>query len=416
MKKRVSQVAGVSGVIISCVVLNIAQAATADPNDKVFWLSVCGANAADPVRLALGSGLQARCGQILNTPGSGAHSTASSTGSNFAISGGLSSSARAGDEGRKKQISDRIKELREKQKEGAAGDLLASERFGFFISGKTTDVDRKGTTLQSGYDAETNGFVAGIDYQFSDKFTAGLAAGYSNTDTDYDFSGGDQDVDAVSVMFYSNYSPINNLSLNGYVGWTGYDYDSKRNISIDSSNIDPATVLIINATANGKTEGDQLMVGAGVSYDFNMGAVTLTPQVSFDYSDTWIDGFTESESSGLGLKYRSQTITSYKTKAGIDLSHSNSFSWGILVPHAKLYHIHEYSDDSRTIHASFSQDNKAISVDSQSDSPDRDYLTFGFGVSAVLPHAIQLFVDFEKIEAHRYINSYTVSGGLRVGF
>ncbi len=389
----------------------------ADPTDKVFWQSVCGVNETDPLRLAIGGELQETCRLILNTPGSAAHSTASSTGNNLTISGGLARSTSSSDEARKQKIKERLKELKEKQENNqGAGDILDSERLGFFISGKTTQVDRKNTDIETGYDAETYGFVAGMDYQFSRDFAAGLAIGYANIDTEYDGGSGVQDTDSVSVMLYNHFSPMDNLSLNAYAAWTGYDYDSTRNITIDSSNIDPATVMILNGTARGNTDGDQLMAGIGASYDLNINSLTITPRFNFDYSDTWIQGYTETDNDGLALIYEDQAIHSYKTTSGIDLSYASSFSWGVLLPRAKIYHVHEFSDSSRIIHASFAQDNKGVAVDSVTESPDRDYLVFGVGFSAVLPHALQLFVDFEKIEEHRYINSYTVTGGLRMGF
>jgi uncharacterized protein YhjY with autotransporter beta-barrel domain len=404
--------------IVGIFVSPIQAEVTVNAADKAFWQSVCGNTTNDPIRVALGNNLQTTCQQILNTPGSAAHSTGAVIGNNFIVSGSLSRTTQITAEERKSQLKKRLQELKEQQEKGSgAGDILDSERFGFFLTGKTTQADREQTIRETGFYSNTNGFVIGGDYQFPSNLVAGLAVGYSNTSTDYNANNGKQDVDAISVMFYGQYAISDQFSMNSYAGWNRYEYTLVRNISIDSTVIDPATPLVINATATGNTSADQFVSGLTLNYDFAIDAWNIIPQLSFDYTQTWIAGYTENEpDKGLALRYQDQTIYSYKSMAGFNISHANSFSWGVLLPHAKLFYVHEYHNNSRTIYASFTEDPKAISVNSITDSPDRDYLVFGIGISAILPHSTQIFIDFEKTEAHRYINSYSVSTGLRIGF
>jgi len=50
------------------------------------------------------------------------------------------------------------------------------------------------------------------------------------------------------------------------------------------------------------------------------------------------------------------------------------------------------------------------------DDPDRDYMIFSTGISTVLSRGIQVFLNYERVDLHKYIDSYSVSGGVRVGF
>jgi hypothetical protein len=43
-------------------------------------------------------------------------------------------------------------------------------------------------------------------------------------------------------------------------------------------------------------------------------------------------------------------------------------------------------------------------------------MIWGAGVVTALPHGVQLFADFEQIAAHRYLSSWTATGGLRLKF
>ena len=135
-----------------------------------------------------------------------------------------------------------------------------------------------------------------------------------------------------------------------------------------------------------------------------------------DYSGTYIDDYSESGGAGLAMKYQSQDIQSFKSTLGFDTTYAVSAPWGVVLPRIQAGYVHEFLNERRTVHASFIQDTGNFDLQFETDKPDRDYFVIGAGVSTVLAHSAQLFVNYERIEGNRYMNSYTVSGGVRVSF
>ena len=90
--------------------------------------------------------------------------------------------------------------------------------------------------------------------------------------------------------------------------------------------------------------------------------------------------------------------------------------WGVLIPKIKAGYVHEFLNNRRAISVSFVEDASSTKLHFDTVKPDRDYVVICGGISSVLTHSVQMYVDYERIEGHRYLNSYTVSGGVRVAF
>jgi len=353
-----------------------------------------------------GSELEARCAGVNGGDGAGIEA---GVGNNAGISSGVGNSTIYSDRQHKKAIDDRQEELK---KQGAAGDILSGERLGFFTSGKLTEIERESTVLETGYESDMQGVTFGLDYFFTNKFVAGLAIGYSSTDLDYSGNSGSSDYENVSVLAYGNYRVTDNFSVDGYVGWTGVEYDLKRNVSYNLT----CGCDVVNSVAHADTEADKILAGMTLAYTLSQNELSITPLIKLDYSGTYIDDYKESGGAGLAMKYQNQDIQSFKSTIGFDVSYAVSVPWGVILPKVKAGYVHEFLNHRRTVHASFVEDTTSYDLKFQTDQPDRDYFVLGGGVSAVLTHSVQLFVDYERIEGHRYMNNYTVSGGVRVGF
>ena len=357
-----------------------------------------------------GSDLEARCDEI---GGGTIGGIEAGTGNNAGVSTGVGNSTTYLDRHHKKAIEERQEKLK---KQGAAGDILSGERLGFFSSGKLTEIDRKDTVLETGYDSDVLGFTVGMDYIFSEKFVAGLAVGYSDTDLDYNGNVGSSDYESVSVLTYANFSVNDDFSIDGYLGWTGIDYDLTRNISYAITPCCNQSIPPVNTVANADATANKILAGLNFSYSLSYDALKVTPLIKLDYSGSFIDSYAESGGDGLALRYQDQNIQSFKSTLGFDTSYAVSVPWGVILPRVKAGYVHEFLDQRRTIHASFVQDATNYDLQFSTDKPDRDYFVIGGGISAVLTHSVQLFVDYQRVEGHRYFNSYTVSGGVRAAF
>lgn len=365
------------------------------------WSHVC-PNAAS------GSDLEDRCAGIGRGDSAGIEA---GNGNNAGISSGVGNSTIYSDRAHKKAVEERQDKL-EKQRAAGDRDILLGERFGFFASGKLTEIERESTVLETGYESDMQGFTLGVDYFFTNEFVAGLAVGYTNTDLDYNRNSGSSDYENVSVLTYGNYQMDESFAIDGYLGWSGLDYDLKRNISYDLT----CGCDVVNSTARGDTEADKILAGLNFSYTLGFGAIEFTPLLKLDYSGTFIDSFSESGGDGFALKYDSQNVQSFKSNLGFNSTYAISFPWGVLLPRMKAGYVHEFLNNRRTIRASFVEDTSSYGMRFKTDKPDRDYFVIGGGVSTVLAHSVQLFVDYERVEGNRYLNDYTVSGGVRVAF
>ncbi len=81
---------------------------------------------------------------------------------------------------------------------GAASGQEAMEfsRLGGFVNGSFGFGEFDGSDEEAGFDFDTYGITAGLDYLFSDKFFAGIALTYSTENDDFDFAAGEQDIDS----------------------------------------------------------------------------------------------------------------------------------------------------------------------------------------------------------------------------
>lgn len=366
------------------------------------WATVCSNT--------LGAELRQRCdennlGGLLGIPANGG--AAAGAGGNGGVSSGIGNSTVMSDQYNKKALEERKEKLKQ---EGAAGDILSGERLGFFASGTQTEIDRKDTTLEAGYDSDISGFTVGMDYIFSEKFVSGIAVSYADTNLDYNGNGGSSDSESVSVLTYANYNVNDHFSIDGYLGWSGVDFDLGRNISYIG------TAVNVNTSTTADAEADKVLAGLNFTYNLSYDALQLNPMLRLDYSGTYIDDYSESGGAGLAMKYQSQDIQSFKSTLGFDTTYAVSAPWGVVLPRIQAGYVHEFLNERRTVHASFIQDTGNFDLQFETDKPDRDYFVIGAGVSTVLAHSAQLFVNYERIEGNRYMNSYTVSGGVRVSF
>jgi uncharacterized protein YhjY with autotransporter beta-barrel domain len=349
--------------------------------------------------------LEARCAGVSGGTAAGPEAAA---GNNTATSSSVGNAAFLSDKHQRDTVEERLEELKEMSGRG----VLDTERFGFFVSGKTTQTERITTVFENGYDSDLASATIGMDYFFTDKFVAGFAVGYSGTDVTFSNNDGDTFLDAANTLFYANYAVNDDFSVDGYVGWSGIDYDITRNISYSLT----CGCDSVNSVATAQTTADKATAGLAATYRFAYQSLSILPRLKFDYIGTFIDGYTEQGGDGLALKYKDQDIHSFKSELGIDLNYAVSTAWGVFVPYTYAGYVHEFSNDSRTIHTSFVEDASAYDIAFDTDNPDRDYMLISAGMSTVLPHGVQLFIDYERVELHKYIDSYTVSGGVRVGF
>lgn len=295
---------------------------------------------------------------------------------------------------------------------GAASGDDAFGRWGFFINGSFNFGDKDATDNESGFDFSTAGVSAGVDYRFSDEFIAGGALGYGNNDTSFDANGGGLDTETWHLGAYGTYS----WSDRGYVdamleyGWQSYD--SSRNIRyrVDSS------TQAVSRQARADYDGTQFGISVGAGYDFDEGPLSYGLYGRAGYLEVNVDGFTERGAGGLDLQLDDFDATSVTTTLGARIARVFNTKTAVLVPQGRIEWEHEYDQDGTSLAARFAAAPSAATFGILTDNPDRDYFRIGLGLSAVFPHGVSVFVNYDALLDKRDWTDNLIDVGLRWEF
>jgi len=373
---------------------------------------------------AIPSELASLCLTLFPGGGAGGPPAGSTASLNAITSSAQSSSAASSAQNVRASVQDRVEKIKrceqsknnnnptdkiecEELSDGNKTDELFG-KLGVFFTGMYNEKDRK-QLRENGFNSSLEGFVGGFDYRFTDWITAGFAVGHTSEDSQFKSAAGDLNAESWNYTLYGTLTPIDNVYLDFSAGYADMDFKSTRNISLST----PSGT--ISGITNGENSADMYTVGLVAGYSWYWKGLSIDPRVKFDYSVTDIKAYNETGNTDLELSFAEQHRRSLTTSFGTQISYAHSIPWGVVIPQLRSYYVHEYKNSVRTIQNSLSI-SPAGQFSNLTDDPDRDYMIWGGGISTVLPHGIQLFADFEQLVAHRYLNSWTASGGLRFEF
>jgi outer membrane lipase/esterase len=297
----------------------------------------------------------------------------------------------------------------------AAGDS-GFARWGFFVNGEIQIGDRDASALESGFDFDTKGVTAGVDYRLSNVAVVGGAFGFARTDADLERNAGNLSADDYSLSLYGSFYPTDQFYVDGIVtrGWN--DYEQRRNLNFTLGGVP------INQTFTGKPDGSYWSVGLSSGYNMSHGPWTYGPFGRFEWTRAKVDGFTEAASnpgaagSGLGMQIDRQTFRSITLGLGLQASYAMSTSWGVLLPHASAEYVHEFENKDLTVTGRFIQDPNLQTFRLAMDDGDANYFRFGIGASAVFAHGNSAFIHYQGLAGYRRLTSHGFTAGLRVEF
>ncbi|VAW89951.1 hypothetical protein MNBD_GAMMA17-2046 [hydrothermal vent metagenome] len=283
--------------------------------------------------------------------------------------------------------------------------LIKDSRLGLFVSGRINFGEKDSTSRESGFDFETLGITAGLDYWYNSKLVLGGALGYAKTDSDFNANGGNLDSTAHSASFYGSYY----LREDAYVDWIATygsnDFSTRRTIIYSG----------VNTATQGDTSGSQLGLSSTATIDYRIGKLLISPYMRVDYINANIKGYRETGGSGLALAIEKQNTKSFATALAVRASQAISQRWGVLVPSAYVEWEHEFKDDGRLIIARFVEDpTSAFSI--ATDNPDRDYFKFGAALSATFPRGKSAYISVATVAGQDTITSSTIDLGGRMEF
>ncbi len=295
---------------------------------------------------------------------------------------------------------------------GASGDEDSPfDKFGVFVNGNFGVGDKDGTDRELGFEYDSQGVTAGIDYRFTDNFVFGGTFGYNSIKSDFDASRGKLDLDGYSFSLYSTYYN-DDFYLDSIFSGGWNEYDTRRILQLPG----------LNQTALGDTRGNDYSFNITSGYDFHEQGLTYGPYGRVSYQNVQIDGYQENPSNPGAAGFGSlatigkQNAVSLQTALGGQLSYAISTSFGVLMPTARAEWVHEFHDGSRPLNWQFSSVPTQTSFINLSDGSSRNFANLGAGLSATLTHGASAFLFYEAMVGRDNISEHSINAGVRAEF
>jgi len=293
------------------------------------------------------------------------------------------------------------------------------DRWGFFASGTFGHGTSDPRQVTPGFGFNTNGLTAGVDYRFSDKFIAGISAGYAKYNANVTAGAGGMDTTGWSLSAYSTFFRQDSWYLDGVVTFGSNNYDINRTIiyTLTTNTGTTSVNQVATASAGGTTFAGAVTFGR----DFSKGGWSFGPYFRGTYTVMNFDNYQEkllagAPGNGLGLAIQARDLKSTASVLGAKVNYASSQSWGIVMPHAEVEWEHEFQDSPDSIVAHFINDPTQTPIQVTGDSIDTDFFRLGLGLSFVFTHGRSGFIYYEKTLGRAGITQDNIAIGLRLEF
>ena len=170
-------------------------------------------------------------------------------------------------------------------------------------------------------------------------------------------------------------------------------------------------------TALSKPDSNFYSFSIGTGYDLNWSnGNDFSFLTSFNYLDTSINAFSETNAGGYNLAVSKQDIVSASLNAGISWRKAISASFGVLLPQISISWTQEFADKSDAINAHFIADPGNNAINYETTNKDLGYMNILLGLSAVFPHGLSGFLQYDTQQLTSDYQQDVFSIGLRQEF
>lgn len=179
------------------------------------------------------------------------------------------------------------------------------------------------------------GVSGGVDYRFSPRFVGGIGFGYGRDGADIGTNGTRNEAAALSVAAYGSFSPVANVFIDGLLGYSRLDFDSRRFVTATGD------------FASGARDGQQVFGSLTTAYEHRRDGWLLSPYGRLEASWSRLDTYTEAGAGLFNLVYGEQSLTTLAGMLGLRAQYAMATGWGVLTPKARLEYTHDFSGSSR---------------------------------------------------------------------
>lgn len=281
--------------------------------------------------------------------------------------------------------------------------------WGFFVNGSISMGERDATGRELGFDFDTFGLTAGVDYRLDANKVLGVAIGYANFDSKIEDSA-ELNSTGLTLTGYGSFYVNDNFYVDSRISIAKPDFDQSRNIDFDIDDIS------VHRTAVGKTNANQYSYAMSAGYHFNKKAWNITPNASVNYTKTNIDGFSETGAGEYNFIYSKQEIESLVWSAGMKVSKAISLKNGVITPQFDLDYNYESLNDGINIEARFITAPEDEIFIIETDSPDRTYGSAGLGLVYISSNGKQAYINYRSLFGLEGFSRGTFNLGARFEF
>ena len=230
-------------------------------------------------------------------------------------------------------VSNRMADLRGDSTAGQTAGLSSGDeiaRNGAWAKVIASTATQKQDGMYDGYKTNSGGLAAGIDHQFKNEITAGLALGYTSTNIDQqDFRSGDSaDTKSYNIVAYAG-KDFENAYVEGALSYAMHNTQGSR-------------ATAVGRTAQSDIDANQYTAHTSAGYRFNIqDSATVTPFLSLDYTHLTQDAYTETGAGAINLNVSELSTSRTTVGGGVKLGSKIESGSTTLTPELKLatYHI-----------------------------------------------------------------------------
>jgi outer membrane autotransporter protein len=213
---------------------------------------------------------------------------------------------------------------------------------------------------------------------------------------------GDFRTDTYRPFLFASVTPADDVFIDATLTYARLD--NTRNRAATSTATDGR--LLARGIASG-SPGENAYTGSIlIGYDRQFGNVTVGPRVGFAAGYWNVEGYQESGTTGLELRYQSVDQISLQSTLGAAASVVFPSEFGAVLSTVTAGWVHEFAAYPRLIYAQFAQAPNSSFFTFSSQKPAADFGVVGINLSAVLPGGARPYASFGTILGNGVYQSY----------